>query len=467
MAIRTSCGIANVKFQLRRDTLADWAASNPVLRPGEPGYDSTVNGLKIGDGITPWNQLSYLSGSAGLISTGNTLTVDALFGNDALADTNPYSQPYKTIQPALNKASQLYIASNVPQIVIVNAGIYNESIIVPNNVSLTGTGAQSVVIQQLGVTVDTTLVTMGDNSRVENFTARLTSSQNVNLIGCLFPGSTPLTGKLRNSIWTVSSTGATGSTLVVGVYAPGVSSTAYATPNAIQRSTLNVSGTGGIVRGIYTTGVNRFAVRDIVVNATGIGDVIGAEATATTAVLEIKTTTVGGILHDIKQPLLALTDTSVIRLSATDLVNANANANGFSTGMEPSHIFFTISGNINAVSSTHYLTPGTEKFADLSTTPVGISFVQQLIVFEGIVSANIALPTGSILTVNLYRSTSSTSLSNPTPFASMVLTAGQQLTKFKNRCDTIPTNEYLIVEFVTSGTNSIGNNYISVTLGTY
>lgn len=470
MAIRTSCGIANVKFQLRRDTLNDWATSNPVLRAGEPGYDSTVNGLKIGDGFTNWNQLSYLAGSGGIISTGNTLTVDALFGNDTLGNNNPYSQPFKTIQPALNKASTLYNLSFVPQIVIVNAGIYNETLIIPDNVSLTGTGAQSVVIQQLNVTTNTTLITMGENSRVENFTARLTSATNVNLTGCLFPGATTITGKLRNSIWTITST-ATGSNTIVGVFAPGISSTDYSTPNAIQRSTINVSSAGtGIVRGIYTTGANRFAVRDIVVNATGsVGtNIIGAEATDTTAVLEIKTSTIGGKTYDIKQPLLLVTNPSVIRLSATDLINANADANGFATGMEPSHMFFTVTGNINeSVLTKRYLIPGTRSYNDLSRIPVGIPFVQKAIVFEGVFRSGVNINTPAFLTINLYKSTSPISLSNSIPFASMTLTGGNLASNFKNRCDTITTSDYLVVELESITSGAINNNTLFIVLGTY
>ena len=471
MAIRTSCGVANVKFQLRRDSLADWSASNPVLRPGEPGYDSTTNGLKIGDGTTSWGDLSYIAGGTGIISTGNTLTVDALFGNDTIGNSNPYAQPFKTIQPALDKASQLYIASNVPHVVIVNAGIYNESIVVPDNVSLTGTGAQSIVIQQLNATSDTTLITMGVNSRVENFTARLTSSANVNLTGCLFPGATTISGKLRNSIWTVSST-STGTNSIIGVLAPGTSSTAYSTPNAIQRSTINVSSSGtGIVRGIHTTGINRFAVRDIVVNAIGT-NAIGATATQTTAVLEIKTSTIGGTLYDIEQPNMASDIEPVIRLSATDLANSNANANGFSTGMEPAHLFFTVKGNFNQANSTHYLTPGTAQYADTSTTPVGIPFVQRPIIFEGVLSANITstggpLPANTSAVINLFNSTSATSLSNPVPFASMTVVAGQSMIKYKNKCSTIYGNQYLIVQFRTIGTSSIGNGLMFICLGTY
>lgn len=466
MAIRTSCGVANVKFQLRRDTLNDWSAANPVLRAGEPGYDSTINGLKIGDGVTPWSQLSYIAGSNGIIRTGNTLTVDQLFGDDNRGNSNPYAEPFQTIQPALTKAGQLYVATNVPQLVIVNAGIYNESLVVPDNVSLSGTGAQSVIIQRENVTLDTTLITMGINSRVENFTARLNASANVNLIGCLFPNGTTVNGKLRNSIWTVSSTSTDGNT-ILGVYAPGTSSTVYSTPNAIQRSTINVSSSGtGIVRGIYTTGVNRFAVRDIVVNATGSSS-IGAEATQGTAVLEIKTSTIGGYLYDIRQPVISAGTDSVIRLSATDLVHTNADATGFATGMEPSHLFFTVRGNFNSAVSTHYLTPGTDQFSNLSATPIGIPFVQNLIVFEGVLTFVSALPANSSAIVNLYNSTSPTSISNPTPFATLTLNAAQSMIKFKNACSTIYQNQYLIVELNTSGSSSIGNNTMFLSLGTY
>lgn len=45
------------KIQVRRDTSANWASSNPVLSAGEPGYDTTTGVLKIGDGTTAWSAL--------------------------------------------------------------------------------------------------------------------------------------------------------------------------------------------------------------------------------------------------------------------------------------------------------------------------------------------------------------------------------------------------------------------------
>ena len=55
-------------FKLRRDEAADWTLKNPVLEDGEPGFEKDTLKLKIGDGVTPWNQLDYLaSGNGGPI----------------------------------------------------------------------------------------------------------------------------------------------------------------------------------------------------------------------------------------------------------------------------------------------------------------------------------------------------------------------------------------------------------------
>jgi len=49
-----------VKFQLRRDTATNWSTNNPILLLGEPGFDSTNNQLRIGDGVTGWNSLNQV-----------------------------------------------------------------------------------------------------------------------------------------------------------------------------------------------------------------------------------------------------------------------------------------------------------------------------------------------------------------------------------------------------------------------
>ena len=52
----------NTIFKFKRGTAARWAEVNPILEQGEPGYVYDQNRLKIGDGVTPWNDLPYIDG---------------------------------------------------------------------------------------------------------------------------------------------------------------------------------------------------------------------------------------------------------------------------------------------------------------------------------------------------------------------------------------------------------------------
>lgn len=61
------------RFQLRRDTAANWATVNPVLANGEPGYDETNDQLRIGNGTDVWSDLPTVGGpgSVSLEDDGN------------------------------------------------------------------------------------------------------------------------------------------------------------------------------------------------------------------------------------------------------------------------------------------------------------------------------------------------------------------------------------------------------------
>ena len=50
-----------IHFQLRGDTAANWESKNPVLLKNEPGYDTTNNRLKMGDGSSAWKDLPFLA----------------------------------------------------------------------------------------------------------------------------------------------------------------------------------------------------------------------------------------------------------------------------------------------------------------------------------------------------------------------------------------------------------------------
>ena len=48
-------------IQLKRGKQKTWESLNPVLAYGEPGFVKETGELKIGDGITAWNDLQNIS----------------------------------------------------------------------------------------------------------------------------------------------------------------------------------------------------------------------------------------------------------------------------------------------------------------------------------------------------------------------------------------------------------------------
>jgi hypothetical protein len=65
------------RIKLRRDTAANWNTRNPVLAFGEPGYDTTNNKIKVGDGVTAWQDLDYLTDNTGGGGDGSGINFDA------------------------------------------------------------------------------------------------------------------------------------------------------------------------------------------------------------------------------------------------------------------------------------------------------------------------------------------------------------------------------------------------------
>lgn len=51
--------MANVRIQIRRDFAAEWEVNNPILASGEQGYEVDTTFMKVGDGVTDWENLAY------------------------------------------------------------------------------------------------------------------------------------------------------------------------------------------------------------------------------------------------------------------------------------------------------------------------------------------------------------------------------------------------------------------------
>ena len=54
----------NTRIQLRNDLAATWNSKNPVLKKGEIGIEIDTRKMKVGDGTTAWNALSYIGADA-------------------------------------------------------------------------------------------------------------------------------------------------------------------------------------------------------------------------------------------------------------------------------------------------------------------------------------------------------------------------------------------------------------------
>ena len=53
--------MVKARLILRNDSTSNFQEKNPVLLQAEPAYDNEAKLLKIGDGVTPWNELPGIS----------------------------------------------------------------------------------------------------------------------------------------------------------------------------------------------------------------------------------------------------------------------------------------------------------------------------------------------------------------------------------------------------------------------
>lgn len=83
---------------LRQDTAANIATLNPILRPGEEWRESDTGLRKVGDGVTPWNALSYDSTGGGPATAG----VNSYNGRDGdvVPATGDYTATMVGAEPA-------------------------------------------------------------------------------------------------------------------------------------------------------------------------------------------------------------------------------------------------------------------------------------------------------------------------------------------------------------------------------
>jgi hypothetical protein len=362
---------------------------------------------------------------------GNTLIVDQLYGNDATASAG--GSPYLTVNAAVSSVI-------TGQTVYILPGTYNLSagIVIPTGVSIRGMSVQTCIVQMLNVTADTTLVTMGSQTRIEDLTLKLTSQQHRTLKGIVFGGTTTASAKLRTCVLTVDNSGASvgGTSVVTGIECNGtgaLSSSSFSF-NSLKGSTINVlSNGGGNKRGVLVSNANVVTTRDLNVyvaqptNTASTGSYVGVETNDTTGPnlgsIQLRSTTVGVTFPTATQAytasdILQTTPASIIDPTylaspgiqigpGTDLVTKSAGTKGFSTYIYPTTVYYGLKGNITSAGSGGYLWPGTQtvsagQYPDTGL-PAAYYRMQQPALLSGIsASLNIAPGGTNTLTLSIY-----------------------------------------------------------------
>jgi len=194
---------------------------------------------------TPANA-SMIGAGALEIKAGNTLYVDAVNGDNASAVAGRFDKPYLTIAAAIGAAS-------ANDLVLVRPGTYDEtSIVLPTGVTLAGEDRLRCIIYH--TTLDTTtVVTMGQDTSLENMTIRGASPASPSGRTLVeFPGTTSNSSVARNLVLE----GRAGNVNALSVSGSGTSAQNWVTCDMVD-----VKGVG-LSNGLVSSSTGFFIVRD-------------------------------------------------------------------------------------------------------------------------------------------------------------------------------------------------------------
>lgn len=344
-----------------------WSQGSPPVTTGDVSAAIVATALLQGSNLSDLTDPVAARYNLGLNFFGNVLSVDTVYGNDLLGTSGGF--PFATIEAAVAAAVDGDVIWVFPGHHALAAGIT-----VPTGVSIVGTAHRASHIEMHNVTADTTLVTMGTRSSVENLTLHLTSVEHHTLIGVLFPGTTSEDALIEGcDIYVDNSTASDlGTSNVYGVRSSGTGVPREAF-NSIVNSTIDVDSAGlGNQRGVLVdTAANTFSIDTAYISCervgAGAGSYIGEEVNFAGATLIHRLGTIDGLpTADVSQTLGTLT------LGTPLLINATANGSGFNTLTQPPS--FGWGDNGAAQTGTRYLYLGT---ATPSTNEAGIVFVSR------------------------------------------------------------------------------------------
>ena len=346
---------------------------------------------------------------------------------------------------------------------------------------------QTTIIQMLGVTANTTLITMGENTRVEDLTMKLTSSGHYTLKGMVFGGTTSVTAKLRTCVLTVDNSAAdsAGTSVVTGVESSGTGTLGSASFsfNSLKGSTINVLSNGaGNKRGVLISASNIMSTRDLNIYVaqprltTSTGSYVGVETADANNLgsIQLRSTTIGTVTPTGGQSYTAsdilqtnpttITDPTYLATAGiqigpgVDLVTKTAGGKGFSSYTYPTTVFYGLRGGVKTGTSGGYLWPGTmvaagggSGFPDTGT-PEAYYRVQQPTILSGLSCGLSAAPgTGNTLTILVSYTPDGGSLTS-TPFT-VVFGATDIFKSFYNSSVSLNTGSRVHVQVSYTGGN--------------
>ena len=287
------------------------------------------------------------AGSSSLL-TGNTIWVDAVYGNDSTRQRSVASLPFLTVEAALSASG---IASG--DTVFIRPGTYSlaAGITIPAGVCLSGQSPGASTLRMAGVTADTVMVSMSDGSLLNLVDIELSTAGDNELIALLFPSSLISVAHLSDVNISVSKVATSGTKRTIGVLSQSALSP-LSNDTFIRSCSVLVDSTGtGVNRGVLVdTAAGSLNCRDISVSCTGSGSAIGIEVNFPGATISAISGAVLGTTADISQ-------TNGIIQCALALLSSNANGLGFYSLAVTSLIEYGVSGNIQSGAS-RFMIPG-------------------------------------------------------------------------------------------------------------
>ena len=294
--------------------------------------------MSVGEGQPPYS--GYTLPASGVLPPGtvasprlgNTVVVDQINGNDATGAVN--GPPFATVNAAITYVAGIALPPGGVTIWVL-PGTYalTAGITMRDGCSMRGLSLQTTRLTWAASAPSSTatMLTMGENTRVEDLSLTLTSADaTTNLVGIALPGTTSVNSKLRTSVVTVDNSGlAVGTTTnVYGVLCNGAGVLGPATFsfNALKGSTINVKSNGaGNKFGIYmpSTSASEVSTRDMNVyvaaptTATSTGLYVGVYTDNANSQIQIRTTSIAGSPYPavaLKLPVVLRTDVNTVLL---------------------------------------------------------------------------------------------------------------------------------------------------------